>query len=52
MKRMTLVAALSDFFAPPKINVAEMKALSAEDREYFRRLLTEAGYEIQAAEVR
>ena len=48
-KSMTLVQALNDFFSPPKISVAEMKKLDADDRLYFKALLEGIGYTIIAA---
>ena len=52
MKKMTLVQALNDFFTPPKIAIAEMKALLPADREYFKSLLEETKqYEIISATV-
>ena len=47
--KLTLVAALNHFFSPPKISMAEMKALTPDDRAYFKRELEKAGYEIVAA---
>ena len=51
MKQMTLVAALKDYFGYQSGKTAgdflqEIKALSAEDKQEFRRLLPTVGYEI------
>ena len=49
MKQMTLIQAMNDFFASPKISMAEMKKLETDDREYFKQELEKVGYEIIAA---
>lgn len=49
MKRMTFIAAIKDYFGPnpdgvPLLN--ELKALTSEDRAWFRANLATVGYEI------
>ncbi len=51
MKRMTFVAAIKDYFGPhpddvPLLN--ELKALTSEDRTWFKENLKTVGYEIVA----
>jgi hypothetical protein len=49
MKRMTLTAALKDYFAPDQKAsefLQELKKLTPEDKQYFRNLLPSVGYEI------
>jgi hypothetical protein len=49
MKNMTLVAAIKEYFGPhPTISLMnELKALTPEDKDYFRREFEKVGYHIQ-----
>lgn len=54
MKKLTFVAAMKDYFGllPNETNtgfVAEIKALTPEDRAYFTTLLSTVGYEVVSA---
>jgi len=54
MKRMTFVQAMKDYFGlrpeqTPTGFMHEMKALTSEDREWFKANLPKVGYEIIVA---
>lgn len=54
MKQLTLIAAMRDYFGilPGKTSMdfmAEIKALTAADRDWFKANLPNVGYEIVAA---
>lgn len=54
MKKMTFIAAMKDYFGmksgqAPMDFLKEVKALTDEDRVYFRNLLPSVGYQIDDA---